>query len=58
IGVGPCILGGLTPRGGFRGIYIAMAVLLAAGIVLYHFLVGNKERAGNDGHAVVHSSKI
>ncbi|WP_339292005.1 MFS transporter [Paenibacillus sp. FSL W8-0187] len=58
IGFGPFILGFLTPLVGFRGMYIAMAVLLAAGIVLYHFLVGKKERDGNDGHAVVHSSKI
>jgi MFS family permease len=58
IGFGPFILGFLTPLVGFRGMYIAMAILLAAGIVLYHFLVGKKEKDGNDGHAVVQSSTI
>ena len=58
IGFGPFILGFLTPLVGFRGMYIAMAILLAAGIVLYHFLVGKTEKDGNDGHAVVQSSTI
>lgn len=45
IGVGPFILGFLTPVIGYNGMYMAMAALMIVGFVLYYALVGRKEAA-------------
>lgn len=42
IGIGPYLLGSLVPLLGYRGLYLAMAILALATIPLYYFLHGKK----------------
>lgn len=42
IGIGPYLLGSLVPLLGYRGLYLAMAVLVMTTIPLYYFLHGKK----------------
>ena len=43
IGLGPFFLGFLTPIIGFRGMYVALALLLAVSIFIYYVMVGKKD---------------
>ncbi|WP_224760665.1 MFS transporter [Salinibacterium sp. ZJ450] len=42
-GFGPLVLGSLIPAIGFEGMYAALAVLVLASMVLYHFVHGDKK---------------
>jgi Arabinose efflux permease len=46
-GIGPFLLGSLVPFTGYRGLYLMMAIVILADIVLYHFLHGRKEKQLN-----------
>jgi MFS family permease len=46
IGIGPYLLGSLVPLIGYRGLYLAMAILALATIPLYYFLHGKKASPG------------
>lgn len=48
IGFGPFALGFITPLVGFRGMYLLIAAMLAASVVLYHLLVGRQQKNGWD----------
>lgn len=50
VGVGPFLLGFLVPTTGYRGIYIAMGILLLVAFVLYYFIVGRKEKEAQNNH--------
>ncbi|HEY3276140.1 MAG TPA: MFS transporter [Syntrophorhabdaceae bacterium] len=41
-GVGPYLLGALVPFTGYRGLYMLVALMILATMVLYHFLHGKK----------------
>jgi len=43
VGIGPFVLGYIIPYSGFRGMYLALAVLVLCSIFLYHFLYGGRE---------------
>ncbi|MFC3040503.1 MFS transporter [Virgibacillus xinjiangensis] len=43
IGIGPFFLGFLVPEVGYRGLYLSMVGLIAAGIFVYFLLYGRKE---------------
>ncbi|GAA4719904.1 MFS transporter [Brevibacillus fulvus] len=47
IGIGPFVLGLLIPVLGYRGLYIAMAVLVFLSLFLYYFLHGRKAGKGS-----------
>lgn len=47
LGFGPYALGGVIPAVGMHGLYLSMAVLAAAGLVLYIFLHGKKAHLYN-----------
>jgi MFS family permease len=42
LGAGPFVLGSLIPCTGYRGLYLMMAILILATIILYYFLHGRK----------------
>jgi len=42
IGVGPYLLGALVPCTGYRGLYLMMAGVIMATVILYYFLMGRK----------------
>lgn len=42
VGVGPSILGFIIPFIGYRGLYLTMAIILFAGLLLYYLLHGRK----------------
>ncbi|MBT2692768.1 MFS transporter [Bacillus sp. ISL-55] len=44
IGFGPFLLGYMIPDFGYSGLYLAMVPLIIAGVFIYHFLHGKKER--------------
>lgn len=52
IGVGPFLLGFLTPLIGYRGMYMAMAVLLVVSLIVYYMIVGRKEKAETQDHTL------
>lgn len=52
IGVGPFLLGFLTPFIGYRGMYMAMAVLLVVSLIVYYMIVGRKEKAEAQDHTL------
>lgn len=41
-GIGPYLLGAIVPWTGYRGLYLAMIIVIIATIILYHFLCGRK----------------
>lgn len=55
IGIGPYLLGSLVPLLGYRGLYLAMALLALATIPLYHFLYGKK--ASLDRHRATRTAE-
>ncbi|WP_160032532.1 MFS transporter [Paenibacillus sp. An7] len=52
IGVGPFLLGFLTPLIGYRGMYMVMAGMLAVSLYVYYVLVGRKEKAEAKDHTL------
>lgn len=52
IGVGPFLLGFLTPLIGYRGMYMAMAILLVVSFFVYYMMVGRKEKAEAQDHTL------
>lgn len=52
IGVGPFLLGFLTPFIGYRGMYMAMAALLVVSFFVYYVMVGRKEKAEAQDHTL------
>ncbi|WP_211748032.1 MFS transporter [Paenibacillus sp. Marseille-Q4541] len=50
IGVGPFLLGFLAPSIGYRGMYIAMGILLVVALFLYYLIVGRKEKGKVQDH--------
>ena len=52
IGVGPFLLGFLTPFIGYRGMYMVMAGMLAVSLYVYYVLVGRKEKAEAKDHTL------
>ncbi|MBN2060744.1 MAG: MFS transporter [Deltaproteobacteria bacterium] len=47
-GIGPYIFGSLVPFTGYRGLYLMMAAVVLATIVLYYFLYRKKTRVGGE----------
>jgi len=47
LGIGPFLLGALVPFTGYRGLFLMMAIVILADIVLYYFLHGRKEKQVN-----------
>lgn len=45
LGIGPFLLGYIIPAIGYRGMYVALAAVIAVGIVAYHLLHGRKDKA-------------
>lgn len=45
LGIGPFLLGYIIPVIGYRGMYVALAVIIACGILAYHLLHGRKDKA-------------
>ncbi|MMZ60580.1 major facilitator superfamily transporter [compost metagenome] len=45
LGLGPFALGYLVPGLGYRGLYLALVGVIAAGIGVYYVLHGRKEKA-------------
>jgi MFS family permease len=41
-GIGPYLLGSLVPLTGYRGLFLMMAIVILATIILYYFLQGRK----------------
>ncbi|WP_454193315.1 MFS transporter [Paenibacillus sp. Marseille-Q7038] len=52
IGVGPFLLGFLTPLIGYRGMYMVMAGLLVVSFFVYYIMVGRKEKAEAQDHTL------
>ncbi|WIV19142.1 MFS transporter [Paenibacillus polygoni] len=52
IGVGPFLLGFLTPFIGYRGMYMVMAGLLVISFFVYYVMVGRKEKAEAQDHTL------
>lgn len=52
IGVGPFLLGFLTPLIGYRGMYMAMAILLVVSFFVYYMMVGRKEKNEAQDHTL------
>ncbi|MBD7969952.1 MFS transporter [Paenibacillus gallinarum] len=52
IGVGPFLLGFLTPFIGYRGMYMVMAGLLVVSFFVYYVMVGRKEKAEAQDHTL------
>ncbi|GIP42435.1 MFS transporter [Paenibacillus sp. J45TS6] len=52
IGVGPFLLGFLTPFIGYRGMYMAMAGLLVVSFFVYYVMVGRKEKTEAQDHTL------
>ncbi len=44
-GLGPFMLGALVPFTGYRGLYLTMALVILAAIVLYYFLHGSAQKS-------------
>lgn len=47
LGIGPFILGYIVPLSGYRGMYMALVVVILIGIIVYHFMHGRKDREIN-----------
>lgn len=54
VGVGPFLLGLLTPLVGYSGMYMAMGLLLIVAFFVYYLIVGRKEK----GEAREHKLKV
>jgi apolipoprotein N-acyltransferase len=43
VGFGPVLIGAIIPIVGFRGLYVTLAIVVFASIILYYFLHGKKK---------------
>lgn len=44
LGIGPFILGYIVPLSGYRGMYMALVLVILSGIVVYHFMHGRRDK--------------